>query len=77
MPRYLILSLLLASCAGQVESDPPDPSRCVVPFERDGKAILCEFSCVDCTGAQSGPGSCDNALPTAIDHCLYQWSRTP
>jgi hypothetical protein len=43
-----------------------------VPFERDGVVILCEFHCTDCTGASEGFGSCDNALSTATDRCLFQ-----
>lgn len=50
------------------------PLDCVTPYTRvdprDGveKTIDCEFVCADCRTQED----CPNALPTAIDICLFQ-----
>lgn len=64
----LLLSVFLGACGGSTSS-PPSDNACRVPFERDGASIMCEFDCADCDGSRE---SCERALPTAIDHCLYQ-----
>lgn len=63
----LLGTVLLLACGGQVE--PNDAGTCRVPFEREGRAVLCEFECADCDGTQE---SCEAAAPTAADACLYQ-----
>lgn len=90
MRNLIFLVLLASACAGQVEepetetspiesaapveTGPPSPMVCEVPFTRvdkyDGveKTILCEFVCTDCRDADD----CVNALGTAIDECLFQ-----
>lgn len=62
-----IFGLLLVACGGQVER--AAPIECRVPFERDNQSIECVFRCADCDGSQD---SCNNAVATATDTCLFQ-----
>jgi hypothetical protein len=72
--KAVVLVMLVAGCAGEVEgsgSEPEFDGTCHVPYDD----IVCEFVCTDCADPETGEyrdGSCENALPTALDYCSFQ-----